>query len=225
MEKQSIHLVGPNRLQNLLLKGFLEEEIDLPCCVSGALSLESLADIGLPGGLPQLILFDCLGIDPPRIWHWLSLSDRWDVPIYALALFNVESGYPELEAEALSRNIQGILYNDGNLSLFTKGVLAMLQGELWFSRNCLSRYLLARDHFPPSASCSQNGNHGLTPREKEILYELVTGASNDFIATTLCISIHTVKTHIYKIYKKIKVSNRYQAMLWGRRFLIRLRDD
>lgn len=50
----------------------MEEEIDLPCCVSGALSLESFADIGLLSGLPQLILFDCLGIDPPRIWHWLS---------------------------------------------------------------------------------------------------------------------------------------------------------
>ncbi len=217
MEKQSIHFVGSNRLQNLFLKGFMEQEMDLPCYVSEGLSLESLADLILPGGVHQLILFDCLGVDPPGIWRWLSLPDRWDIPVYALALFNVESGYRDLEAEALSRNIQGILYNDGDLSLFTKGILAMLRGELWFSRNCLSRYLLARDHFPPSAA-AQNGNHGLTPREKEILYELATGASNDCIATTFCISVHTVKTHIYNIYKKIKVSNRYQAILWGRRF-------
>jgi LuxR family transcriptional regulator of csgAB operon len=31
----------------------------------------------------------------------------------------------------------------------------------------------------------------------------------------MCLSIHTIKTHIYHIYKKIDVENRTQAVRWA----------
>ncbi|MFH1935680.1 MAG: helix-turn-helix transcriptional regulator [Pseudomonadota bacterium] len=55
----------------------------------------------------------------------------------------------------------------------------------------------------------------LTPREVEILTMMATGATNANIADKLCISPHTVKTHIYNIFKKIDVPNRLQASLWA----------
>ena len=55
----------------------------------------------------------------------------------------------------------------------------------------------------------------LTPREKQILTMIAVGASNDEIADNLCISPHTVKTHLYNIYNKIRVPNRIQAALWA----------
>ena len=55
----------------------------------------------------------------------------------------------------------------------------------------------------------------LSLREKQVLNLLVSGYSNDMISEELCISFHTVKTHIYKIYKKISVCNRVQAVRWA----------
>lgn len=53
------------------------------------------------------------------------------------------------------------------------------------------------------------------PKE-DILNSLVAvGATNEEIAEKLCISPHTVKTHIFNIFNKIDVSNRLQAGLWA----------
>ncbi len=55
----------------------------------------------------------------------------------------------------------------------------------------------------------------LTVREMEILNLLSTGAKNTDIAEQLSLSVHTIKTHIYHIYKKLDVSNRTQAVNWA----------
>lgn len=52
----------------------------------------------------------------------------------------------------------------------------------------------------------------LTDREQEILDELVHGKSNKEIGDTLFISIYTVKTHLKKIYQKLDVNSRLQAV-------------
>lgn len=52
----------------------------------------------------------------------------------------------------------------------------------------------------------------LTDREKQIATELVNGSSNKDIAQKLYISENTVKTHLQKIFSKLQVSSRTQAM-------------
>jgi DNA-binding CsgD family transcriptional regulator len=57
----------------------------------------------------------------------------------------------------------------------------------------------------------EKGNHNfdlLTKREKEILKLVIKGYTNQEIAGDLCISVYTVKMHIYNIFKKLHISHR-----------------
>jgi DNA-binding CsgD family transcriptional regulator len=53
---------------------------------------------------------------------------------------------------------------------------------------------------------------GLSPRECEILELLATGQSNKEMARTLSISPNTVKTHVARVYEKLEVERRVQAI-------------
>ena len=52
---------------------------------------------------------------------------------------------------------------------------------------------------------------GLTPRELEILEAVARGLSNRAVGSELFLSDQTVKFHLHKIYRKLKVANRTEA--------------
>lgn len=53
----------------------------------------------------------------------------------------------------------------------------------------------------------------LTPREKDVLGYLVKGYSHKMIASACTLSIHTVNTHIKKIYEKLQVNSIAEAVV------------
>ncbi|MCR9079751.1 MAG: LuxR C-terminal-related transcriptional regulator [Hyphomonadaceae bacterium] len=53
---------------------------------------------------------------------------------------------------------------------------------------------------------------GITKREHRVLEQLASGQSNKEIASALHVSPNTVKTHIAKLYDKLDVSQRVQAV-------------
>jgi LuxR family maltose regulon positive regulatory protein len=54
--------------------------------------------------------------------------------------------------------------------------------------------------------------HQLSPKESLVLDLLAEGLQNNEIADRLGVSVNTVKTQLKQIYRKLEVSNRYQAM-------------
>lgn len=57
--------------------------------------------------------------------------------------------------------------------------------------------------------------HGLSPREVEILKNVVRGHSNKMIARTCGVTDATIKVHMKSILRKIHVENRTQAAIWA----------
>lgn len=57
--------------------------------------------------------------------------------------------------------------------------------------------------------------HGLSARESEVLAFICRGLSNQEISEHAYLSINTIKTYIRSAYRKIGVTTRSQAVVWG----------
>jgi len=70
------------------------------------------------------------------------------------------------------------------------------------------RYFSAEEVYRPHLTAE----YGITPREREILSMLVDGLSYKMIAERCGLSIHTVNSHIRKIYDKLHVHSMSEAV-------------
>ena len=66
-----------------------------------------------------------------------------------------------------------------------------------------------------STARSSDGRFGLTRRESEVLDLIAQGRSNAQIARALRITEQTVKGHLWRLYRKLGVSNRTAAARWA----------
>lgn len=205
--KSLVCFVGSNNLQNKLLISFLQEELN---------SVEYMFMEELPEEQewdPKrgiLILLDSRNRDPFEKTGIMNEVPEHILKKCLVALFNVPNGNGSQE-RALKFGIHGILLTTESPANFRKAIHAILAGDLWYPRKAMAGYILKNSQrFVPK----ENGKHLLTRREKEILLRLASGATNENIADELLISQHTVRTHLYNIFKKIEVGNRVQASLW-----------
>jgi len=72
---------------------------------------------------------------------------------------------------------------------------------------------LAPKPFPPASMIKEALNIHLTSQEHAVLRLIRDGKSNTQIGEELFISVNTVKTHIMRLYKKLDVKNRVQAVM------------
>jgi len=97
---------------------------------------------------------------------------------------------------------------------FEKGIRAIFQGELWIPRKILANYMKNNANKGQVRKMRKNDGN-LTPKEREVLLLLASGARNADIAKKLYVSPHTIRTHLHNIYRKINVPDRFQAILWA----------
>ncbi|MBW2141567.1 MAG: DNA-binding response regulator [Deltaproteobacteria bacterium] len=161
---------------------------------------------------PRLILWDCQGKDAEECIYEFDTHFINEPSQSLVAFFNVHAGL-EIEEEAVIRGVRGLFYEPEPLDHLPKGIEVIYKGELWLSRMTMSKYILRKRPFVPNHP--KKASKVLSHREIEILSLICIGATNEEIAQELCISPHTVKSHIYNIFSKISVPNRLQAALWA----------
>ena len=93
-----------------------------------------------------------------------------------------------------------------------KAVRAVHSGEIWAERRILEKAISQPMLLPETLQSHVPGLPPLTHREMEMLTLVLQGATNKEIADRSSISERTVKTHLYRVYRKLNVKSRTKAI-------------
>jgi DNA-binding NarL/FixJ family response regulator len=210
-----VYIIGPNRLLNELIAGCLERETGARCLIGDDISQLPLSDYERDGNPARLVLLDSHGTRPEHLLAELKTVNSIDLSRHQVVLFNVSTDLG-IEEECVWEGVHGFFYRNDPMDRFVTGVRAVLNGELWLSRVTMTKCIMQSRS---AMKYSKVGARILTPRENEIMTLLAAGATNEEIADKLCVSLNTVKTHVYNTFRKIGVQTRVKAALWAARNL------
>lgn len=119
--------------------------------------------------------------------------------------------HDEYLMDALQAGADGYLLKDSSSEQVVAAIRMLYRGDSVIHPRMTKKLIT---YHQQKMKVESNENE-LTEREKEILFELVKGLSNKEIAEVLYISDKTVKIHINKIFKKLNVKSRSQAVIYA----------
>lgn len=206
-----IILFGQQNLQNSVLLGYLQQRTGFECLFAPH---PQWREVWNNSNQSTLALIDADIARPDRVLELMEQIYQQPINI-RVAFFGVPAHHP-VEKMVAWPIVMGIFASDSTQQQLCKGIGALFDGECWLPRQIVADYLHRTRQKPKKVSVCDTV---LTKREIQILDLTATGASNVDIAEKLNLSMHTVKTHIYNLFKKIGVSNRIQAVNWAKEHL------
>lgn len=133
-------------------------------------------------------------------------------PLSKVVLMFVELPGDDRLIEDIRTGIRGYVRTDDPPALIAQAVRAAAAGELWAERRILVKTISRQLLLPESLRSHVPDLQPLTMRERDMLSMVLQGATNREIAEKSSISERTVKTHLYRIYRKLKVKSRAKAI-------------
>jgi LuxR family transcriptional regulator of csgAB operon len=204
-----VWFIGPASTIQRLLRDSIHKKTGIACKTAQSPTALPWKKVNLD--TKWLILEDAQGIDETQLETLLLSSESRRNCLRAV--YNVSVKRKKMfEQLAYESGWQGVFHIGIGLEKMINGIIDLLEGRLWLQRDAvLGSKQLDRQCIDCQAYCET----ALTARERQILCVIARGATNREISDHLKISQHTVKTHIYNIYQKIKVPNRLQAAIWA----------
>ncbi|HCG7085837.1 TPA: helix-turn-helix transcriptional regulator [Vibrio parahaemolyticus] len=201
-----------NNIQGRGLQTAIEQNLEKPVLLTQG------ADVNFPSTRDEhyIAIVDSSLPELPEVKQTLSELEHVD----ATVLVNAE---PNLRIESLLTwsNLKGLFYFEDDFDKVMMGLKGILNGENWLSRDILNQligHLLSLNNTVDELETRLEME--LTRREMQVLSALCQGGSNLDIADSLFVSEHTVKSHLYSIFRKLEVKNRMQAITWAKRNLL-----
>ncbi|MEE6260683.1 response regulator transcription factor [Plantactinospora sonchi] len=114
---------------------------------------------------------------------------------------------------ALRAGATGFLLKDISPEDLVSAVRNAMSGDSMLSPRITRRLIESFVQSPPPGGGVPEPLRGLTPRELDVLRELATGATNAEIGARLFLAETTVKTHLARVFVKLKARDRVQAVV------------
>lgn len=123
---------------------------------------------------------------------------------------------PGYLARAINDGAVGYLSKETEPEKIVEAIYAAVNESSLFDQSLLSQALQqVVDPSPPQPEPTELPSERLSEREIDVIKLIAVGMSNASIASTLNISLPTVKTHVQHILQKLNVADRTQAALWA----------
>lgn len=163
--------------------------------------------VELDSGLPvasdvDLVLYDSFGQPQGSALDLPALLGESDAKVVVFS-WNTQ---PELVEQSLAAGAAGYISKSVTGEELVKQLEAVHAGEQVVP--VVEEVEGTFGHWP-------GDEHGLSPREAEVLALICQGLSNQDITERAFLSINTVKSYVRTLYQKIGVESRTQAVLWG----------
>ena len=202
------------------LRRLLESQPDLQVvgeagnCLLPISFLERYANAQVEDLQPKLVLMDVRmpvmdGVTATRV-----IGDRFPaIKVLVLTTFDED----ESVAQAMQAGAIGYLLKDTPVEDLASAIRAAAKGYTQLAPGLFKKVFSCQTAQPKLTNI--DGLAGLTPREREVLSLIATGASNREISEILCITQKTVKNHVTNILSRLNLRNRTQAALWAQKSL------
>ena len=199
----SILLVGEHCIQSQFIQRELNKAgYDCSCCLA-----PQSYDTQLDFSAFEVILTSHQTLQGSPLIDFLSSAKS----AVALVIYDVPASTNNALFLSI-QNLKGILYEHAPIEHLAACLRHVTEGDFWLPRKLMAE-LLSSYQLCTARPLDKNGAlQNLTKREQQIIELVVQGKSNLVIAEELFVAESTVKTHIYRLYKKLNVRSRKEVI-------------
>ncbi|MEW6505261.1 MAG: response regulator transcription factor [Chloroflexota bacterium] len=202
-EKYRVLLADDHALVRAGLRDALKNlpEIEIAGEVSNGRELSA----ALADGIPDLLVMDINMPDFAPVEEVRKMRAHFpNMKILVVSAYDDE----EYVVGLLSAGVNGYHLKDQPLADLQMAVQRVLAGGRWLSDPLVGRLV--------QHSSEASAHFGLTRRQRELLYLLSKGFSNQKIAMMMKLSVKTVENHLSALYRAINVESRLEASNFAR---------
>jgi DNA-binding NarL/FixJ family response regulator len=158
---------------------------------------------------PSTLVVEAIFAGPSTLELLVEIED--DPMIQGLIL--THCAIPWVAQVLLEHGAKGYLLKSDSPERCLSAIERVVEGEGgWISQKILSGLYSRYDAVGPSVDVARKA---LTIREWEIMIMAARGQKNARMAEEFCISVGTVKNHLYHVFDKLSMSSRLDLIAWA----------
>jgi DNA-binding NarL/FixJ family response regulator len=99
--------------------------------------------------------------------------------------------------------------------LLCKCIQSVHHGQVWADSEQMQYVVESLSQVPSLHMVNSRGIRLLTPREEQVVALVADGLSNREVSCELCLSEHTIKKYLFRIFDKLGISSRVELALYA----------